>query len=48
MNNLAEAQPARVRQLRGLLREWMQKVDDPLDLDQPDWGYRPDKIKGGS
>jgi hypothetical protein len=22
-----------------LLKQWMQKVGDPLDLDKPNWGY---------
>ena len=35
------AQAARVRELTALLRAWMKKTDDPLDLDKPDWGYLP-------
>jgi arylsulfatase A-like enzyme len=32
--NLVEAEPARVRELRALLREWMSRVDDPLPANQ--------------
>jgi len=39
MKNLAEAQPARVRELTGLLKKWMRETEDDLDLDKPDWGY---------
>ena len=40
IKNLAAQEPARVREMRGLLRQWMKEVEDPLDLDKPDWGYR--------
>ena len=33
------AQAARLRELTVLLKDWMKKTDDPLDLDQPGWGY---------
>lgn len=38
MNNLADTQPARVQELRALMKKWMKDVEDPLDIDQPDWG----------
>ncbi len=33
------AQAARIRDLTALLKDWMHKTDDPLDLDKPNWGY---------
>jgi len=41
--NLASepAQAGRVRELTTLLKDWMRKTDDPLDLDKPAWGYVP-------
>ncbi|MDP2998034.1 MAG: hypothetical protein Q8N47_11135, partial [Bryobacterales bacterium] len=44
MNNLA-ADPAhtgRVRELTTLMKSWMKKTDDPVDLDRPDWGVKPE------
>jgi arylsulfatase A-like enzyme len=38
MNNLAAREPARVREMTGLLKDWMKRTDDPLDLDKPNWG----------
>lgn len=38
-NNRAVAEPARVQEMSALLQRWMREVDDPLRLDQPDWGY---------
>lgn len=32
---------ARVSELRADLQRWMKEVDDPLDLNQPDWGRKP-------
>jgi arylsulfatase A-like enzyme len=39
--NLADdpAQAARVRELTVLLRDWMKRTEDPLDIDRPGWGY---------
>jgi arylsulfatase A-like enzyme len=34
-------QARRVRELTALLKDWMKRTDDPLDLDKPDWGYVP-------
>ena len=45
MTNLA-AEPssaAQVRELTSLLKRWMKDTGDHLDLDKPDWGYRPNK-----
>jgi len=41
LKNLAgdPAQSARIRELRTLLRDWMKKTDDHLDLDKPNWGH---------
>jgi len=41
MKNLAShpAQAGRLRELTALLKEWMKKTGDPLDLDKPGWGY---------
>ncbi len=36
--NLSGAQPARVTEMRALLRKWQKEVDDPLDIEKPDWG----------
>ncbi|MCX6636548.1 MAG: hypothetical protein NT090_15925, partial [Acidobacteria bacterium] len=44
LNNLA-ADPAhtgRVRELTTLMKSWMKKTDDPVDLDRPDWGVKPE------
>jgi len=36
----------RLNSLTRLLQQWMRKVDDPLDLEKPDWGYAaPEKSK---
>lgn len=42
MHNLAQeaSQRARVEEMRGLLRQWMKRAGDPLDLDKPDWGAK--------
>jgi arylsulfatase A-like enzyme len=39
--NLAadRSQAGRVRELTALLKDWMKRTDDPLDLDRPDWGH---------
>ena len=37
IDNRAEKDPRRVEQLRGLLRAWMKRAGDPLDLDRPGW-----------
>lgn len=39
-NNLAgdAGQAERLRMLRTRLKEWMQSVDDPMDIDKPRWG----------
>ena len=29
---------ARLKEMKALLKDWMKKVDDPLDLDKPNWG----------
>ena len=40
MTNLADDpdQAERIRELKGLLRDWMNRLDDPCDLDKADWG----------
>jgi arylsulfatase A-like enzyme len=45
MKNLAEepAHAAQVREMTALLKRWMKDTGDHLDLDKPDWGYRPNK-----
>ena len=40
IKDLAAREPGRVKEMRGLLKQWMKQVEDPLDLDKPDWGYR--------
>ena len=45
MKNLA-ADPSnavQVREMTALLKKWMKDTGDHLDLDKPDWGYRPNK-----
>jgi len=39
--NLADVPEAKTKiaELTGLLKQWMQKVGDPLDLDKPNWGF---------
>jgi len=41
LNNLAAdpSQAGRVKQMTALLKDWMKKTDDPLDLDKPNWGH---------
>jgi len=38
MNNLADKDVPRVRDLRLLLKKWMVETDDPVDIDKPNWG----------
>ena len=40
LSNLADdpGQADRVKELRALLRDWMKKLDDPCDIDRPNWG----------
>ena len=47
MNNLAAdpADASRVRELTTLMKSWMKKTDDPVDLDRPDWGVKPEASK---
>ena len=40
IKNLAAQEPGRVKEMLALLRQWMKQVEDPLDLNKPDWGYR--------
>ena len=44
MNNMAgdPSQTGRVRELTTLMKSWMNKTDDPVDLDRPDWGVKPE------
>jgi arylsulfatase A-like enzyme len=44
MTNLAASQPEQVQKLRVLLKDWMKRTEDDLDIDKPDWGH---KGKGG-
>ncbi|MBI5283381.1 MAG: sulfatase-like hydrolase/transferase [Candidatus Solibacter usitatus] len=41
--NLAQIPEAKPQadKMTARLKEWMKKVDDPLDLDKPAWGYTP-------
>ena len=41
MQNLAEnkSHAAQVKELTALLKDWMVRTEDALDLDKPDWGY---------
>ncbi len=43
MKNLAAdpGQEARIRELTALMKSWMKKTDDHVDLDKPDWGLKP-------
>ena len=45
LKNLADdpAHTERLKSLTRLLKQWMRQLDDPLDLDKPDWGYVPPK-----
>jgi arylsulfatase A-like enzyme len=36
--NLAEKEPARVKALTERLKQWMKETDDPVKLDEPNWG----------
>ena len=40
--NLAASDPAKVRELRALLKKWMKETEDRIDLDKPDWNAPPD------
>jgi len=50
MNNLAgdPAHIGRVRELTTLMKSWMKKTDDPVDLDRPDWGVKPEAAQAES
>ncbi len=43
MENLAGrgSQAARVRELTALLKDWMKRTGDSMNLDLPNWGHRP-------
>ena len=34
-------QETRIRELTALMKSWMKKTDDAVDLDKPDWGLKP-------
>lgn len=46
MHNLAEKpeHQARVRELTALMKTWMRRTDDHVDLEKPDWGVAPSAV----
>jgi len=46
LHNLANepAYSGQLQSMTSLLEQWMHNIDDPLDLQKPDWGYSP--VKG--